>query len=313
MKERNIKANINSLFKSFINNKELISRRKYSILFPLLSLILIITLLTVPSYLSYKFMGTNTLMKSFPEIEKPMETLLTSSLDCTVKNAKLECSEDADALNVVVGETIKYTIIANQDSIATNTEVTYSTPRDTDNLIILLNKYIRIRYIQRDHVNEEIVKYEILGNYTLLEGYNFKEIATKLANDPTLISSETEKFIVNTYKSTLSTKLVVSITDSIVSFLLLLAVTCLVLKGSHLFKRKKGLKFIECFKISLTSAFPSIILSLLVSLMFGMSSIPFIFGLLFVGRIIFIYFKYIFTNTIFKEIYAETKEERFNV
>lgn len=313
MKDKFI-ANIRSLFKSFINNKELFKRRNNSFIVPLISFLLIIFLLCFPTYMTSKKVKSDSLMKNFPQIQKPMEALLTGDLDCIVKNGILTCSENSNSLNIVVGDDddIKYTVIANQTSITNDTSVVYSTPKDSDNLIILLNNYIRIRYIERDYVEEKIYTYEIIGDYTTFENYNFKEISQKLTNDPTLIENEVSNFILKTYLSTLDTQLVVKLSSTLLSFSLLIIVSCIVMKGSFLFK-KKGFKYSDCLKISLTSAFPSLIVSFVIYLLFGIDFVT-IFGLAFIIRILFIYFKYIFpNNNIFQEIYVETKDERFNV
>lgn len=306
-------TNTQTLFKSFINNKILFERRKNSILYPIIILVIIIFLLSVPSYFMSKSIEGNKLMKNFPKVEEPIKTILTSSLDCSVKNGILSCSDETPVLNSVIGEDIKYTVIVNQKAIALDTEIVYSTPKVTDNLIILYSQTIRIRYSQRDHVNQKVITNEIIGDYSTLENFNLKEISQRIENNPDSASKEVENFITKVYNSTLDTQLIVNLSSSIVSFMMLVIVTCIILKGSYLFKIKKGFKFSECFKISLTSALPCIVLSLFASLLFGFSSFASIFGLIFVCRILFIYFKYIFNNKIFKEIYEKEKDERFNV
>ena len=303
-----------TFFKSFINNRALFERRNNTILIPILILFLIVALLAVPTYFISRSVKSDALVKNFPGIEEPMTELLTSSLDCTVKKGILVCSEESPSLNIVVGDNIKYTVVANEKALALDTEIVYNAPpKDTDNLIILYNQTIRIRYAERDYVNETVKVYEILGDYSDFEGFSLKEISDKINNNPETAKSEVKKFILTAYKSTLDTQLFVNLISSVISYLLLVLVTCIVLKGSYLFKLKKGFKFIECFKISLTSALPAVVISLTFSLFIGFSSFPTIFGFIFVGRILFIYFKYILTNKIFKELYVQTEEERFNV
>ena len=303
-------TNTQTFFKSFINNKVLFERRKNSIFYPIIILLVIVLLLSVPSYFINSSVTGKDIMRNFPKIEEPINEILTSSLDCTVKNATLTCSDESPSLNAVVGDEIKYTIIVNQKSIAIDTEVSYTTPKDTDNLIILYSQIVRLRYIQRDHVNEKVNVYEIMGDYTTLEGFNLKEISEKIANNPDSSSKEVENFVLKLYKSTLDTQFVVDLASSIISFILLSFITCIMLKGK--LKRKKGFTLRECFKISMTSALPSIAICVLLSFLLGISSASSLFGFLFVGRILFIYFKYIINNKIFKELYIETKEERFN-
>ena len=85
------------------------------------------------------------------------------------------------------------------------------------------------------------------------------------------------------------------------------------LKGPYLFRRKIGFKFSDCLKISLTTVAPAIAISFLVNLLTGIN-LSTVFAFVFIARMLFIYFKYIYPkNNIFIQIYNETKEERFNV
>lgn len=307
-----ILLNLKSLFKSTINTQELFGRRKNSFIIPLFIYLLILSLLCVPAYLFSINTKSENIVKKFPQIQEPLEKLLTSSLNCSVKNASLVCDESADTINMLVGEEIKYTVIANQDSIALDTTVENKS-KDTDNLIILFKNIIRIRYIEHDYANEKIITYEVIGDYSEFEGYDFKQISEKLTSNPTLIESEVNSFVHKAYLSTLDTQLITNLANAFISFTLLLLVTCIILKGPFLFKFKKGLKFTECIKISLTATLPALVISLLLYLLFG-TDFASILGLLYVIRIMYIYFRYVLPkNNIFKEIYVQTQEERFNV
>lgn len=300
-------------FKSFINNRVLFDFRKKTILIPILIFFLMIFLLSVPSYLSAKSIKGNDLMRNFPKIEKPIERLLTSSLDCTVKNGILTCAEDSLTINEVIGEEndIKYTVIANEKTIALDTDVVYDNPKNWDNMIFLYTQTIRIRYVHRDHVNKSVNVYEIIGDYSEFENFSFKEIADKIANNPEILQSEIQNFVITTYKSTLDTRLLVQISSSILSFSLLALVSCIIIKGK--LRLKKGFKLTDSFKISMISSLPSIVISIPLALMYGVNMAASIFGFIFVGRIIFIYFKYIANNKIFKELYELEKNERYNI
>lgn len=307
-------TNTQTFFKSFVNNRILFERRKNSILYPIAILMLIVLLLALPSYFINNSVNGKDVMKNFHQIDVPLKEILTSGLDCEVKNGIFTCSEDTPSLIKVVGGEEKhdstYTIIVNQKSLAIDTEVSYTASKDTDNLIILYSQIVRIRYIHRNHLTHDIDVYEIMGDYTTLEGFNLKEVSEKIANNPDSSSKEIENFILKIYRSTLDTQLFVDLASSIISFLLLTLITCIMLKGK--LKRKKGFTLRECFKISMTSALPSIAACILLSFLLGISSASSLFGFLFVGRILFIYFKYIVNNNIFKELYAKTEDERFN-
>lgn len=314
--ENKFLTNMKSLLKSFISNKELFKRRTYSIIIPLIFLIMTCATLCLPSYFSSKQIKMETISKNFPSVEKAMEELLTSGLKCKVNNATLVCDEDSISINKVIPtdpeNNIKYTIIANQKSIALDTTVDQNKYKETDNMIIFLNSYIRIRYVIRDYVNPVEIN-EILGDYSRFEGLDFEQLCIELLENNDTKEEKVNKFILDTYKSTLETQLFITSVSSFISFMLLVLVSCLMLKGQYLFKRKKGFKFSDCLKISLTTTLPALIISLLVSLL---SSVDFatVFGLLFVGRIVFIYLKYIFPkNNIFIKLYEETKDERFNL
>jgi len=313
MKEK-FKNNLNSLFKSTINNRTLFERRKNSFIAPLIIFILAIFMMSVPSYLFSINVSKDKVIKNFPDINEPISELLTSSLDCRVINSKLVCSETAEQINLVIGEKTKYTVIANQSTISTDTTVTYNNPKDTDNLVILLSQYIKIRYCVRDHINQKVNTYEIIGDYSKFEGFDFKEIAQTLSSSPELIDAESSNFVYNAYLSTLDTKLIVNISSALTSFLLFVIVASIILKGTTLFKRRKGFKFSECLKISITSSLPALILGtvfyFLIGIDFAMS-----YGFIYLIRIVFIYVKYILStkNNIYVELYNETNEERFKI
>ena len=312
--KNNFKENLTTLFKSTTNTKILFERRKNSLLFPLIITLLILFMMCVPRYLFSLNANKENIIKSFPKISEPMEALLTNSLDCKVKNQALVCSKDAKQINMVVGDDIKYTVIANAKSISIDTNVSYESKKDTDNIIILLKNYIKIRYIERDYVNEKVKTYEILGDYSKFEGYDFKEISQKLASHPELAEKEASNFVHNAYLSTLDTQFLVNLSSSITSLLLFIFVSSIILKSPNLLKIKKGFKFIDCLKISITASLPSLIVSTLLYFLTG-TDFTLLFGLIYVIRILYIYFKYIFStkNSIFKELYIQTNEERFNV
>ena len=314
MDKKKFKSNIKILAKSTYSNKALFERRKNSFIVPIIIFLLVIFMLCVPSYILARKVKSSNIIKNFPEIYAPMESLLTRNLDCHVINKLLVCDENAEKVNILVGDSIKYTVIANNPTISIDTNVVYENPKDTDNIILLLSKYIKIRYSQRDYVNGKVNTYEIIGDYSDFEGYDFKDISQKIANNPSILNSEIESFVHTTYLSTLDTKLLVNISSLLVSFIMLILVTSLILKGPYLFRRKKGFKFSECLKISLTSSLPALLLGIIVYFLTGMDFAN-AFGIIFMVRIVFIYFKYIFStkNNIYKSLYAETKEERFDV
>lgn len=282
---------------------------------PLIFLLLTGVSLFLPSYITSKNMKVETINKNFPLIQESMEALLTSGLKCTVKDAVLVCDEDSPAINEVAPTSnpkISYTIIANQKSIAIDTTVDDNKPKETDNIIVFLGRYIRIRYVIRDYVNPVEVN-EILGDYTNFEGLSLEELSNELLADPDSSEEKVNDFILKAYTSTLDTQLFVTATSSFIAFSLLLLITCIMLKGVFFLNRKKGFKFSDCLKMSLTTTFPALIVTWIVSLLTGINFAT-IFGFIFVARIIFIYLKYIFPkNNIFVQLYEETKDERFNL
>lgn len=312
--KKNFKDNFKSLFKSAINNRVLFERRKNSFIAPFIIFLLAIFMMSVPSYLFSMNVSKDKVIRNFPDVKEPISALLTSSLDCKVVNSKLVCSETADQINLVVGENTKYTVIANQSTITTDTTVSYNNPKDTDNLVILLSQYIKIRYCARDHINQKVDTYEIIGDYSKFEGYDFKEIAQTLSSSPETIDTEATNFVYNTYLSTLDTRLIISVSSALTSFLLFVIVASVILKGTTLFRRRKGFKFSECLKISITSSLPALVLGtvfyFLIGIDFAMS-----YGFIYLIRIVFIYIKYILStkNNIYTELYNETNEERFKL
>ncbi len=313
--------NIKSLFKSIFNSKELFNRRKNSFLVPLIIFLLTIFMTAFPTYFTSINKNSSEIIKNFPGIYKPMETLLTSSLDCKIEKEVLTCTENSIKVNQVVEfydeatqRTYKYTIIANEPNISSDISVTYSPVKDTDNLIILLNNYIKIRYVERDYVNQNVKTYEILGDYSEFEGYDFKTISDKLLSSPELVNEEVTNFIYKTYLSTLDTQLLVGIASALLSFLVFILVSSFILKSTTLFKKKKGFKYRECLKISLTSALPALLIASCGALLFK-ADFTSIYALIYIGRVLYIYFRYLYSNknNIYKDLYLETNDERFKI
>ena len=310
----NFKENCKSIAKSCVNNVVLIERRKNSFLIPLIIFILCVFMMSVPSFLYNNSMTSTKVLNQFPKIEEPLTTVLTSSWDCEVVDQSLVCSEEQEAISLVIGDNVKYTIIANQKTISQDTTVSTEIPKDTDNLIMFLDNYIRIRYIERDYINNSIQKNEIIGDYSTLEGFSFKEIAQKIDENPEILSNEINSFINKVHKSTLDARLLSDIINALISFALLVIVTSFMLKSPTLFRRKKGFKFSECLKISLTSAIPAFLFGILSFLLLGID-FAVAMGFVYLIRIVFIYIKYFFSNknNFYTKLYESTGEERFKL
>lgn len=311
----NLKENCKTLFKSCIDTKVLIERRKNSFFVPLIIFLLIIFLMSFPSYLVSINRDGEDILESFPDIEKPLEKLLTTSIDCKIENATLNCKDGLKNDTIPpVEDTISYSIFLNYQNSALPTDVDPVRPKLSDNYVLLLSNLIKFRYIHRDYVNGTYKTYEIIGNYSNLEGYDFSEISEELINNPDRTYDEITNFADKVYKSTLKTSLLTSISSALVSFSLLVLVTAFMLKSLTLFKRKKGLKYKECLKISLTSALPALLASIPLSFIIGIN-FSIAVGFIYLARILYIYIRYFFSNrnNIYDYLYATTNEERFNL
>lgn len=307
---------LETLLGSLIDNKTLFERRKNSFLVPIIIFILSIFMMSFPSYISYAKQTSDDIMKNFPSIETPLGNMLSSGdLDCSVKEGTLICSEDTAPYYDYSGDDIKrikYAVFVNHEAITADTAVSLNSPKETDNYIILMPTVIKIRYVNRDYVNDEVNTYEITGTYSQLEGYNLKEISEKIASNPSSVNEEVSNFVYKSYRSNLRTLLITSLSSSIVSFVLFTLVCALMLKSPTLFKRKKGFKFSECLKIALTASLMPFIISLILCL-FNIN-FAVIFALIYFARMVYVYIRYIVSKktSIFPELYQKTKEERFN-
>lgn len=310
-----ILTNIKSLFTSCVNSKELFEWRKKSFIFHFIVLILILCAMTIPQYTKAKSVTGEEVMQSFPDVEEAFSELFTISLDCKVTDSKLVCSDTAEEINRIMGTSTEYTVIVNTGTYTTPIDVTYETPLPTDNLILLLENNIKVRYCERDKVNKKIKVYEIIGGYTELNGFDFTEMTKSLNENPDSLNQEITSFMQKIYLSTIESEgFSKSLSSSVVSFGLFLLTTALILRFPTLFKRSKGFKFGECIKISLISAFPLLFIAAIFSLILT-ADFSFIFMLLYVIRILYIYIRYLSSKQhgIYNTLYKETKEERFNV
>lgn len=253
------------------------------------------------------------IFKQFPDIEVPLETLLTSDLNCKIESKNFTC-ENLNQDMIVVGDKIKYTIFINYDNSAIDASVDLKNPKDSDNYILLLKNYIKIRYVERDFINEKVNKNEFIGDYSKLENYDFKEISSDIKQNPSILESEMSDFVMKAYKSTLSSNFKVSLYYAFLPYLIFVLITAFMLKSPSLFKRKKGFKFSECLKISLTSSLPALIIGFFATLFFNINA-SLIIGLIYMARISYVYIRYMFSNknNIFVELYKTTGEERFKL
>ena len=309
----NFKENCKSLFKSAIHTNDLIERRNKSWFAPIIILILSTLLMLLPNYISSTNIKKDALMGNFPGIDKAYDAIINSSLDCKVVDGSLSCSGEQTTFIDEAGEDIIYTVAIKPGTQLGDTSVNFNNDKLTDNLVVLYDNYIKIRYIQRDYVKEKIQNYEIIGNYSKLEGFNLKEIANRIKENPDSLKNETADFVSSAYKSTLNVGLYASFIAYVIPFFLFVLITSFMLISPTLLKRKKGLKFGECMKISITSSLPAIFISAFAYLLLGMN-IPMVLGVVYLVRISYIYIKYFMSNknNIYKTLYSTTGEERFN-
>lgn len=308
-----LKENCKSLFKSCIDTKTLFERRKNSFIIPIVIFVLSVATMCVPSFVRSLMVDSKDIYKQFPDIKVPLETLLTSDLNCKIENKNFTC-ENLNQDMIVVGDKIKYTIFINYDNSAIDASVDLKNPKDSDNYILLLKNYIKIRYVERDFINEKVNKNEFIGDYSKLEGYDLKEVSNDIKQDPSILESEMSDFVMKAYKSTLSSNFKVSLYYAFLPYFIFVLITAFMLKSPSLFKRKKGFKFSECLKISLTSSLPALIIGFFATLLFNINA-SLVIGLIYMVRVSYIYIRYMFSNknNIFDELYKTTGEERFKL
>lgn len=313
---------LKTVLKSIVNSKALFSLRKYNFFFALITLVVVIGSASLPSYISYVQMTGQDLMSKLPGLPIAMNEILTKTeiYDCEIKDKKLVCDKNYDPVDSTTftyknDTDVKYKIMVN--TIDTTQTFTPSATQkgEYDNFVMFSQNFYRARFTDRMFIDGkwDLTTYEIYGTYDELEGMNIKALQeevraiadeTTRINWASVISANIVKGVnASGYKTILELNLVSTILSTVVFVFL----ASFILKGDNIFGRGRGFKFKETIKIATYATLQPLFLSFIFWL-FTHVQFPIIFGFLYLARICYIYFRYLFKKD--SKFYEELEQQK---
>lgn len=290
-------------FKSIYNSLALFKLRKKSFITALGVLVITIFLSTMPSFLKYANEDGTQMINRLPRFENAMNHIFLNEdykIDCEIKDNLLVCDEGYSLEKIIVTPTgantdVKYNLIVNTTMI--DNEATFEGAPENENFIYFGREGFIAKYVVRDHTKEEVNPVYIRGDYSLNEGFNFKEAFERTRD----IETDDDR---GRYASILSITLVSNIIKSsnkqqFIGFLTMIStavvafvlISSFILKGYNLFNKGKGFKFKETLKIACFATLQPLVIAyalLIVGLDYTMT-----FSFAYLFRIAFLYFRYI--------------------
>lgn len=321
-----------------INTKNLFKFAVRHWITPLIAFILVTTCLVLPPYLQ----NTN---KTGDEVitqsgvlysDVALSYALSTDVKCKISNkGQLECDEGYKfveshkefLVDKDKGVKTYYDIYINADEDITALDEnehfkveSYSDPGD--NYIALYKNLFIIRYVYRTSDNAGNASYsiyKIYGAYTELVGLDlhakYNEASTlEQAAAQTKFDELADHIISKGYKAAYAEEQFAQLASNLFSYLLLIAIASLLIKGNYLLNRKKGFKYSQCIKITIMSSCMALPIATILN--FFKFDLVTMFGLIITFRTLYIWLRYTSSrkNTEWlNELYEYSKDERFNI
>lgn len=300
---------------------------------PLIAFIIVTACLIVPPYLRNNNKTGDQIINQSGILYSDMALsyALSTDVKCKISNAGiLECDEGYKYIEAHkefendYGKKIYYDIYINaKDDITLLDEQehfkveSYSDPGD--NYIALYEESFIIRYVYRNSDTGNYSIFKVYGFYTELSGLNLHD---KFIEASTLEESEAkakfdnlaDEIIAKGYNAAYAEVQFIQLTSNLFSYLLLIGIASLLIKGNYLLNRKKGFKYTQCIKITIMSSCMALPVAFILSL-FRFDLVT-MFGLIITFRTLYIWLRYTSSrkNTDWlKELYEYSKDERFNI
>ena len=322
----NFKQYFKDLLSSITSTASLFKFCVYSWLTPLIILILTLSIMIIPSFVSYNTLQAEDITENTKYVDKILMNVLSSNIDCSVTNGALSCNQDyAPFTSTYTLETkdgdIEYTykvFIKNNVSDVDFSVGTFETPKENENYLIFFEKSFQYRYVYREPITKTVMEYGYDSSYEKLEGLSFSQIYNNYSNIENAdeanqyLQTQANDIILKGFKVVAFNFIYVSILSSAGMYLLFLLIVALLIKGNTMLKKKQGFTYSQALKIAIVSSLQSLLLALLVMLM-G-SNFMNALGLTLTGRTLYIYIKYTGSkkNTQWSDdLYEYTKDERF--
>lgn len=308
-KKEDIKKYLKDLGLSTIHTKNLFRFGVRHWITPLIIFLITIACFIVPPYIKNNSQtGQEAINKTgVLYADTALSHILSTDVKCKVNDSyKLECDEGYKFIEShkefenEYGKKIYYDLYVNAPNEITaldeNEHFKVSSFSDPgDNYIALYEETFIIRYVHRNDDTGSYYISKLYGFYNDLQGLNlhqkYDEINALSQEERSAKYTElAHEIIVKGYQAANVEASFIQLTSNLFSYLLLLAVAALLVKGNYLLNTKKGLKYTQCIKITImmsTSALPiAIILNLL-----GFDLIT-LFGLILTCRALYVWLRY---------------------
>lgn len=299
---------------------------------PLIVFLSITTLIVIPPYLqNNNLSGDEVLMYTgVYYADDALSYALSLDVKCKVVDNRLSCDDGYKLVEKQMqfenkhGKKIEYDIFINADAdIAALDDQAYfkieKYPDDGDNYIALYKESFIMRYVYRNDDTGAYSVYKTFGFYTELNGLDLHQVYTEaMSLEETAkiekFNSVSDEIIAKGFKAANAENNFIKLASNLFSYLLLIAIASVLIKGNYLLNRHKGFKYSQCIKVTIIASIQSYIIGFIFSLFrFDLVNV---FGLALTFRTIYIWFRYTSSrkNTQWlQNLYKLTNDERFKL
>jgi len=297
---------------------------------PLIVFIVVTLLLTIPQFINNAtrtgdevIQGTGILYS-----DKVISHALSQDLKCKVENGKLKCDEGFSYVetyeftNEKTGKNVAYDIYVNAaDTINTRDDDGYFEVKDFakegDNYVAFYEESFIIRYVSRNSDTGDYLIYKMYGFYTQLESLDLSEVYSIYTQKAEAEKEEyldyvSDSIIALGFDAATSERQFIELSSNLLSYIILLLIVALLIKGNFMLNRKKGLKYSQSFKIAIMASLQSCLIALALSL-FNFNIVN-VFGLALTIRTLYLWLRYTASRsntTWLNDLYEYSKDDRF--
>ena len=299
---------------------------------PLIVFLTITTLIVIPPYLQNNNLSGDEVLTytGVYYADDALSYALSTDVKCKIVDNHLSCDEGYKLVAKEMefendyGKKVEYDIFINADEeIAALDDQAYfkieKFPDAGDNYIALYKESFIMRYVYRNDDTGDYATYKTYGFYTELNGLDLHQVYTEAISLEETTKNEkfdtiADEIIAKGFKVSNAEMNFIKLTSNLFSYLLLVAIAAVLIKGNYLLNRHKGFKYSQCIKVTIIASIQSYVIGFIFSLFrFNLVNV---FGLALTFRVLYIWFRYTASrkNTQWLEnLYKLTNDERFKL
>lgn len=265
-----------SFARMLFSNKEVVHARKFKLIVIVLLFLINVSLISVPNFMG-KMESINSI-NHLELIEEAFTEIYENELDCLVENSEMNCNI-AEGLNYQ-GYDVLYTDVFDLDDI-------------TESVIYFSKTQVAIIFIDEDDL-----AYQLVGDYSLLEGQDFSTVLTEDTDGLTreeYFLQATDNILSGIYYSTLDEHMsLIYIGQFMQSIIYVFVVSSMFMLMNFKAKVKK-LTYLNSYKIVITSMTgPALLVAIVALFSPGFASL--LFFILYAIRAMLIYYRMNFSD-----------------